>query len=75
MPAFQSLQEVHDKHMAGWRVVGESCRRPLCWLMVTEMTDNSRADSGVTLLAKQSEDQTTDAPSDMKVSRAARLIP
>lgn len=37
--------------------VGEYYWRLLCWLMVTEMSDNNRADSSVTLLTKQSEDQ------------------
>lgn len=63
-PVFHSLQEVFVKHMARWRVVGD-CRRLLCWLMVTEMTDNSGVDPSVSLLAKQSKDQ-TDVPWDAK---------
>ncbi len=38
-------------------VVGETCCRALCWLTVTEMTDYNSADSSVTLLVKQSDDQ------------------
>lgn len=55
---FSSLSSTHFKKcLSNIRPVDGSlggCRRLLCWLMVTEMTDNSGVDPGVNLLAKQS---------------------